>query len=241
MAGVVCLAGATVGGLDAASINLWNNGPLNPSYSASQPSDSAATLNTVFDSFTTGPGAGWIVTALDITDWFVGVNPGSTRTVNWSIWKGDPLSTASNVGLLVAFANNVSGSVGSIINGTCAQQCSAMITVNLTSGLFLLPNTTYFLGVQMQGTDTTARVTTTGPGTGATQDGWEQSMGNNTGLGNKWSNAGCAPGTLNTCSPPQTGDTAFDIIGFGAPEPGTMLLMSVSLLGLGYKVRRRKA
>lgn len=245
-AGMVCLAVATGLGLNAAP--LYSNGTPTTTWSgaSSVPSDNTNSGYTVFDSFTTGP-IGWNPTQFDITEWFVGSTPGTTRNVNWSIWTGSPL----NNGTLVASSplGGTMGTIGSLngqINcGNSGIACYATITVNLTSGIFLLPNTTYYLGssvVAANGSDYTARATV---GSGGPNNGWEQSTGSIS--GSAWSVPGTSPvcpssgnGYANstaTCT--SNGGTAFDINGVLTPEPGTIILMSLAMLGLGYKVRQR--
>ena len=66
--------------------------------------------------------------------------------------------------------------------------------------------------------------------------GWEESNGSVTGAvgtSNAWTN-GTGSGTGGN-------ETAFDISGTLVPEPGTLVLMGLAVVGLGYKRRRRAA
>ena len=230
-AGIVCLVVGSSASVNAAT--LWNNGTVNTIYGNSVPADSTLPNSgfTVFDSFAV-PTPGWVVSGFDITDFFYATNTSEYTSTNWSLWKGDPLAG----GTLVASGNNA-GVVGTA-SGPCggaSVACSALITVTLSSGVFLAAGNTYYIGtsnVLKNSSDVTERAFSAGHN--GVPDGWENSNGSI--VGSSWFTcAQCTSATTNGS------DTAFDILGNNAPEPGTLVLMSLALAGLGYKARRRKA
>jgi hypothetical protein len=212
---------------------MWNNGAVTTSFSSGVPADSTNSGFTVFDNFTV-PSPGWIVSGFDITDFFYATNTSEYSSTNWSLWKGNPLAG----GTLVASGNNA-GTVGPA-TGSCggsSSACSALITVTLSSGVFLASSSSqYYLGTSniLKNTGGTIDVTERAfaSGNGAATSGWEDSNG--TIVGSSW--VTCSECTSTTTA---GNDTAFDILGSAVPEPGTMLWMGLALAGLGYKARRR--
>jgi hypothetical protein len=183
----------------------------------------------VFDSFSVAS-PGWIVTGFDITDFFYATTTSEYTSTKWSLWSGDPLAGGTLV------ATNTSVGVVGTASGACGgsnSACSAVITVTLSSGVFLAAGSNYYLGTSnnlKQGTDITERAFSAGHN--GVPDGWEASNGSI--VGSSWFTCPTCTSTTTTGS-----DTAFDILGNVVPEPGTLVLMSLALFGLGYKVRRR--
>jgi len=223
---VICLLVTSGAALNAS--NLWNNGAPNTNFgNANPPSDflsSGVGPFTVFDSFTVGP-TGWLVTGFDITDFFVNTPTTDYSTggkTTWSVWNGDPLTT----GQLVMTGSATGGLTN--YSGTCGSSSTCLETITVGGLNVSLKSGTYYLGTYntlASNSDLTYRATSTGRGAG-----WESSNGAI--VGSKFVK-GEYPNTSNG------GDTAFDIQGNVAPEPGTMVLMGLALAGLGYQLRRR--
>lgn len=228
---VICLLVMSGAGLNAGT--LWNNGVVSTNTIPTPFSDSldnGVGPFTMFDNFTVSP-IGWVVQGFDITDFFVSTPTTDYKSTTWSIWSGDPLTST---GKLIATGTALLGVTASLTNitGSCGVgfTCVEMITV---TGLSVNLNTgTYYLGTTnnvASTSDETFRAYAAGH-SGNPGDGWEQSNGTIT--GSSWTNG-------NTQTVMATGDTAFDINGVFAPEPSTLILMSLALVGLGYKLRRR--
>lgn len=237
----------TVSGLQAGT--LWNNGALTGTATICDGgpgtcSNSSSTAWTIFDNFTvpTSSVLGWLVSSFDYTDQFANTPAADYKDTSWSIWNGDPLSG----GKLVASGLTL-GSL-TLLSGTCATSgnpvstCTNRITINLTTTVYLSPGATYYLGtsnVLASSNDNTYRDMATGGNTttGITNPivNWEQSNGSTTGtVGSGW-----AAGSTNNDF--TSGATSFDLYGVvGAPEPGTLTLLGITLAGLCF-IRRRKA
>ena len=229
--GVVCVWVTTGGGLDAAALALWSNGNLNTGING--PNNVADSSGyTVFDNFSVSK-PGWIVTGFDFTDYFVGA--ADFKSTAWSIWSGDPMTG----GTLMA-----KGSGGAVPTGGCSAFSYCQITVTGIS-VYLPSGATYYLGLNntLNNANTSNRGYTDGAatslGVAVTEPlplGWEESNGSVTGAvgaSNAWTN-GTGSGTGGN-------ETAFDISGTLVPEPGTLVLMGLAVVGLGYKRRRRAA
>jgi len=165
------------------------------------------------------------------------------KNTKWTIWQGDPLNggilKASGVGGSVSPSNVVATS-GSC--GLLGSACTVVIPVSLGTSVFLPSGFTYYLGTQntfiagAPGSDQTNRVFSNGPNAG-----WESSNNAIGSIGSTLAVQGCTTITNTVRNGCSTGDTAFDIIGAQAPEPGTLVLMTLALAGLGFKFRRRNA
>jgi hypothetical protein len=250
--------------------NLWSNGALLPGNyqpagpGGGNPCDSnicgvnqskSANPYTIFDNFTIPTGVSWKVSAVDFTDFVVGVSlpPTTGNTITWSIWSGDPVNNFGPPKLL--FTGTATASLSSA--GSClSSSCLELFTVNLGSGVTLAGGQTYYLGTSVtnvsaaNGGYQTYRVGASGnAGYLATTQGWEQSNGHaeNVGAYTTWANGGTSQdyNLPSSTSGVNATDSAFDIIGTldsgspgSAPEPGTLTFMGIALLGLGF-IRRR--
>lgn len=229
------------GSLHATGIsnNIWTSGGvLGNSGQYDSNNNSPAVANTVggtpwtiFDNFTTPTSSlAWIVTQFDFTDYLnnaPSLHAGAVKSVTWSIWSGDPLTTN---GTLVATG---SGTPSAVLN---ANGTYTFTVTGLNVGLS--PNTKYYLGTNNLVTQDPGSVSSTttqralagpppSPEVGSTF--WEQSNGSVN--GKSWTSISSTTYTTNNY-------TAFDIGGTLTPEPGTWTLMSLALGGLFF-VRRR--
>jgi hypothetical protein len=242
---------------------LWNNGAINnTTYTvtgtngAGNPCDSvcasagAGNTFTIFDNFSVG--AGTVMQGFDFTDFLVSATGGNlsapgTKTVNWSIWSGEPSIGTSHI-----VAGGSGTSIASL-TGTCSGSiCLEMFTV---TGLNVsLAAGTYYIGTNVvvdngQGYSTYRATSNMGQGGGAFM-GWESAALNNgnttyqTYPGGTLLNSSCGTGANPPCTGVQSQESVFDIQGTtgvaGTPEPATLTLFGVALIGLFF-VRRRVA
>ena len=236
--GVLVLLAAS--GLQAAT--LWNNGAptlgtsnqtrceSGPGSCGNGPGISSA----VFDNFTVGTG-GWVINGFDFTDFLIDTPTNHYVNTKWSIWSTDPMNggTPLYTGTSVAMLTQPSGYNCFMNSGSSV--CVELFTITLGSPV-ALSSGTYYLGVtnaMVGNTDVTYRAFATGGpnslGSPTTPlPGFEQGTYNN--ATQTW-----------TYTSSVNGDSAFDIIGYQAPEPGTLVLMSFALAGLGFLRRRRTA
>jgi hypothetical protein len=193
---------------------------------------------TVFDNFTV-PNVGWVATHFDYFDFFAGTATSEYQSTTWSLWQGDPLNGgklwASGTGFLGSL--NTIGTPCSANNPVCLEQ----ITVTLPgTGVLLAGGQQYYLGISnslLHSGDVTDRAVVVSSFNGPLP-GWEQSNGSISGTG--WAKGGQDYTFPSAVPAVNATDTAFDIIGSPAPEPGTVTLMAFALAGLGYMIRRRR-